>query len=181
MIWVVFTLGKEKKKKKKKKKEPEKKTPNFWQENWERLFKVWWIKKHACFIHFAFPQKNKKRRKWRKSLPILMAVTLSPQALRSKPILLAVTPLPRPLTTPPVTSTYFIFWIVGSLFPSCSSLSSMRNQPSTEKMVFAFTLCVAEAAQATQNLCVATKICRVKKETEFEERGGKVAGNGNQC
>lgn len=45
-----------------------------------------------------------------------MAVTLSPQALRSKPILLAVTPLPRPLTTPPVTSTYFIYFLYVFLF-----------------------------------------------------------------
>lgn len=130
---------------------------------WERVFKVWWIKKHACFIHFAFPEKNKKRKKMKKSLPILMAVTLSPQALRSKPILLAVTPLPRPLTTPPVTSTYFIF------LPIPHSLQWKND------------FCFCTLCSRTQNLCVATKICRVEKETEFEERGGKVAGNGNQC
>lgn len=51
----------------------------------------------------------------KEKIPILIAVTRSPQALRSKPILLAVTPLPSPLTTPPVTRTYFMLFLVQCL------------------------------------------------------------------
>lgn len=71
------------------------------------------IKKHKT----AFSSRIRKRgsessnqRRLRKGkIPILIEVTLRPQALRINPILLAVTPFPSPLTTPPVTNTYFIF------------------------------------------------------------------------
>lgn len=138
------------------------------------------VDKKACMLYpLCFSTKKQKTKKMKKRLPILMAVTLSPQALRSKPILLAVTPLPRPLTTPPVTSTYFIFSTMGSLY--LPIYHSLQWETEHWEMVFRFcTVCSRSRwlrrAQATQNLCYAEW-----KKKEFEERGGKVEGNGNQC
>lgn len=123
-------------------------------------------------------KKEKKKNAWfERKIPILIAVTLSPQALRSKPILLAVTPLPSPLTTPPVTSTYFIFFLVLNsilgvfVFNGFSILQWNENskvvQQLTSKNMFFFLslLCAV--------LCCATQWER--KRVSYEEEDMRVA------
>lgn len=75
--------------------------------------------------------KKRNGEEGKQQIPILMAVTLSPQALRMRPILLAVTPFPSPLTTPPVTKTYFIF-IFSPLLPHFRITKETDNLPFLE-------------------------------------------------
>lgn len=75
--------------------------------------------------------KKRNGEEGKQQIPILMAVTLSPQALRMRPILLAVTPFPSPLTTPPVTKTYFIF-IFSALLPHFRITKETDNLPFLE-------------------------------------------------
>lgn len=152
----------------------------------EKVLKVWWIEKYASFISSTLLFQKTKTKKMKGKIPILMAVTLRPQALRSKPILLAVTPLPRPLTTPPVTNTYFIFWIVWSFsipsyIPHSPTLFNEKQNTATfshntgKWLLFflVFSLLFSTLRAQTTEYVFAAKTWRVAKKQILKKQEGK--------